>query len=260
MTVSKFGNTLLHILKKDLKLSLLLPGWSPGKLRPHTNTAGPPQWLLGQTLFQTSLWTSIHSSGPRARPAYLSLVLICSALASIFAPMSPMPFPLMSTVVREVLLPRALMMMVTSFLSFESARDKDCRGCGGNTRQRSHSVVRAAAARWDPLHGEPSGEGPTAQTQSASFGNFWPKDTDEWDLKVLDPWSQTWRACVLMLNISHLSSKGSCGKIPRVADASSSEVEDGRKEIKILHRNVCTSVWQHYPLTHLISMQGRRTS
>lgn len=63
--------------------------------------------------------------------AYLSLVLICRALASIFAPMSPMPFPLMSTLVREVLLPRALMMMVTSALSLESARDKDCRGYGG---------------------------------------------------------------------------------------------------------------------------------
>ena len=222
-----------------------------------TRTQPAPQWLLGQTLFQTFLWTSIHSSGPRARPAYLSLVLICSALASIFAPMSPMPFPLMSTVVRDVLLPRALMMMVTSVLSFESARDKDCRGCGGNTRQRSHSVVRAAAARWDQLHGEPSGEGPTAQTQSASFGNFWPKDTDEWDLKVLDLWSQTWRACVLMLNISHLSSKGSCGRCGR---CSSFAVEDGKKEIKILHKNVCASVWQHHPLTHFISMQGKMTS
>ena len=30
-------------------------------------------------------------------------------------------------------------------------------------------------------------------------------------------------------NITHLSSKGSCGKIPRVADASSFEVEDGKK-------------------------------
>lgn len=89
---------------------------------------------VGQTPFEAFLRTSIHPSGPRARPAYLSLVLICSALASIFAPMSPMPFPLMSTLVREVLLPRALMMMVTPVLSFESARDKDCRGCGGNTR------------------------------------------------------------------------------------------------------------------------------
>lgn len=58
------------------------------------------------------------------------MVLICRALASIFAPMSPMLFPLMSTLVREVLLPKALMMMVTSVLSFESARDKDCRGWG----------------------------------------------------------------------------------------------------------------------------------
>lgn len=70
--------------------------------------------------------------------AYLSLVLICSALASIFAPMSPMPFPLMSTLVREVLLPRALMMMVTSALSFESARDKDCRGYGGGADITQH--------------------------------------------------------------------------------------------------------------------------
>lgn len=68
-------------------------------------------------------------------PAYLSLVLICRALASILAPISPMPFPLMSTLVKEVLLPRALMMMVTSVLSFESARDRDCRGCRANSTQ-----------------------------------------------------------------------------------------------------------------------------
>ena len=34
---------------------------------------------------------------------------------------------------------------------------------------------------------------------------------------------------VSMLNITHLSSKGSCGEISRVAGASSFEVEDGKK-------------------------------
>lgn len=61
----------------------------------------------------------------------LSLELICSALASILAPMSPMAFPLMSSLVSEELLPRALRTMVRSLFSLESARDKEVRGCGG---------------------------------------------------------------------------------------------------------------------------------
>lgn len=65
---------------------------------------------------------------------YLSLVFICRAFASIFAPISPMAFPLISTFVREVLLPKALIMMVTSVFSLESARDNDCRGWGAQKR------------------------------------------------------------------------------------------------------------------------------
>lgn len=61
---------------------------------------------------------------------HLSLELICSALASILAPMSPMAFPLMSSLVSEELLPRALRTMVRSLFSLESARDREVRGCG----------------------------------------------------------------------------------------------------------------------------------
>lgn len=61
-------------------------------------------------------------------PAHLSLELICNALASILAPMSPIAFPLMSSLVSDVLLPSALRTMVSSLLSLESARDSEVRG------------------------------------------------------------------------------------------------------------------------------------
>ena len=63
--------------------------------------------------------------------AHLSLVLICRALASILAPMSPMAFPLMSSLVSEALLPRALRTMERSAFSLESAKDSEFSGCGG---------------------------------------------------------------------------------------------------------------------------------
>lgn len=59
---------------------------------------------------------------------HLSFVLIWRALDSILAPMSPMEFPLMSSLIREVLLPRALRMMDRSAFSLESARDSEDKG------------------------------------------------------------------------------------------------------------------------------------
>lgn len=70
----------------------------------------------------TQLWP-LHS--------YLSLELICNALASILAPMSPIAFPLMSSLVSVELLPKALRTMVRSLLSLESARDREVRGWEG---------------------------------------------------------------------------------------------------------------------------------
>ena len=60
--------------------------------------------------------------------------MICSALASILAPMSPMAFPLMSNLESEELLPIAFSTMVRSLLSLESARDKEVRGWGEERR------------------------------------------------------------------------------------------------------------------------------
>lgn len=68
-------------------------------------------------------------SDPQMGKPHLSLLLICSALANILALMSPMPFPLMSTRVSEVLLPSAFSTMVRSVFSLESARDRDVSGC-----------------------------------------------------------------------------------------------------------------------------------
>lgn len=59
--------------------------------------------------------------------------MICRALASILAPMSPMAFPLMSNLVSEELLPRAFRTMVRSLFSLESARDREVRGWGGES-------------------------------------------------------------------------------------------------------------------------------
>lgn len=136
IAVSTLGDTPPSILIKGLNMPLL-PSW-PGTLRPPVRGRSPAP--SGQSC-PAVLARTRRAQAP---PAHLSLALICSALASIRAPMSPIPFPLMSTLVREVLLPRALMMMVTSVLSFESARDKDCRGCGGDNRQHSqaHQVRR----------------------------------------------------------------------------------------------------------------------
>lgn len=64
-----------------------------------------------------------------AKPCcYLSFVLICRALANILAPVSPMALPLMSSVVRLVLLPRALSRTLVPSLRRDSATDRDWRG------------------------------------------------------------------------------------------------------------------------------------
>lgn len=58
---------------------------------------------------------------------HLRVVLICRALLSILAPMSSMLFPLRSTFLRQVLLPRALTSMVPRERRRDSVRDRDCR-------------------------------------------------------------------------------------------------------------------------------------
>lgn len=71
----------------------------------------------------------------------LSLELICRALASILAPMSPIAFPLMSRLVREELLPSALRMMERSAFSLESARDSEVSGCSGRILQEESFCI-----------------------------------------------------------------------------------------------------------------------
>lgn len=70
---------------------------------------------------------------------HLSLELICNAFASILAPMSPMALPLISSLVRDELLPRALRTIVRSLLSLESARDREVRGWGREDRGGTQS-------------------------------------------------------------------------------------------------------------------------
>lgn len=62
---------------------------------------------------------------------HLRVVLICRALLSILAPMSSMLFPLRSTFLRQVLLPKALTSTVPRERRRESDRDSDCRAWGG---------------------------------------------------------------------------------------------------------------------------------
>lgn len=62
---------------------------------------------------------------------HLSVVLICRALLNILAPMSSMLFPLRSTFLRQVLLPRALTSTVPLERRRESFRDRVCRAWRG---------------------------------------------------------------------------------------------------------------------------------
>ena len=59
------------------------------------------------------------------------MVLICRALLNILAPMSSMLFPLRSTFLRQVLLPRALTSTVPRERRRDSLTDRDCRACRG---------------------------------------------------------------------------------------------------------------------------------
>lgn len=74
-------------------------------------------------------------------PSHRSVVLICRALLSILAPMSSSPFPLRSTFLRQVLLPRAFTSTVPRERKRESPRDRDCRtyGDGGEIRKGIHT-------------------------------------------------------------------------------------------------------------------------
>lgn len=83
------------------------------------------------------------------------MLLICRALDSILAPMSSMQFPLRSTLVRQVLLPRALIRMLVRVFSRESATEKDCRDLGKKkqdvvfwTLNALHSTSSATTPLW----------------------------------------------------------------------------------------------------------------
>lgn len=76
--------------------------------------------------------TQSYSAGELKRPlSHLSVVLICRALLNILAPMSSMLFPLRSTFLRQVLLPRALTSTVPRERRRDSVTDRDCRACRG---------------------------------------------------------------------------------------------------------------------------------
>lgn len=70
---------------------------------------------------------------------HLSVVLICRALLSILAPMSSILFPLRSTFLRQVLLPKALTSTVPRERRRASHRDRDCRPC--RSRGSSHELI-----------------------------------------------------------------------------------------------------------------------
>lgn len=74
-------------------------------------------------------------------------MLICRALASILAPMSPMEFPLMSSLVSEVLLPRALRTMERSAFSLESANESEVSGCRSRERERDDFTGKSKPRR-----------------------------------------------------------------------------------------------------------------
>lgn len=74
---------------------------------------------------------------------YLSFVLICRALASILAPVSPMALPLMSRATRLVLLPRALSRTLVPSLRRDSATDRDWRGCKGDKEDNLYAWLAA---------------------------------------------------------------------------------------------------------------------
>lgn len=83
------------------------------------------EWYWIQTSTQTSI-LYVYSQ------LYLSVVLICRALLSILAPMSSMLFPLRSTFLRQVLLPKALTSTVPLERRRESIRDRVCRAWTGS--------------------------------------------------------------------------------------------------------------------------------
>lgn len=62
------------------------------------------------------------------RNNYFRLVLIIRAFDSIFAPMSPILFPLMSILDRLTLLARLLMRMVVPVFNLESHTERDSNG------------------------------------------------------------------------------------------------------------------------------------
>lgn len=88
----------------------------------HAPAGQSGDFLANVKLHRVALWRK-----RKALPLHLRVVLICRALLSILAPMSSMLFPLRSTFLRQVLLPRALTRMVPRERSRESVRDKDCR-------------------------------------------------------------------------------------------------------------------------------------
>lgn len=58
--------------------------------------------------------------------------------------MSPIAFPLMSSLVSEELLPRAFRMMLRSLFSLESARDSEVRGWRGKDSEMEEKRKKKA--------------------------------------------------------------------------------------------------------------------
>lgn len=79
--------------------------------------------------------SSIGKAKKKKKSRHLSVVLICRALLSIFAPESSRKFPLRSTFRRQALEPRALTSTVPRWRSLESARESDCKAWGGGSEE-----------------------------------------------------------------------------------------------------------------------------
>ena len=112
--------------------------------RLHSYTEKITSCIEYKPSYRADTWVTLQEDPPSLLSAlHLSVVLICSALLSILAPMSSMLFPLRSTFLRQVLLPRALTSMVPRERRRESERDRDCRawrgrGRGGVSMKEAH--------------------------------------------------------------------------------------------------------------------------
>lgn len=188
--MSKFGNTLLHILKKDLKLPLLLPSWSPGKLRPHTNTAGPPVVAGSDPLPDLPLnqHPLLGAEGPACVP---ELGVDLQRFGQHLCPHVPHAIPTDVHCGQGGVASQGIDDDGDLVLEFRVSQGQGLQRLWREHQAALTQCCQSCCRSLGPTSRRTIRGGTTAQTQSASFGNFWPKDTDECDLKVLDPWSQT---------------------------------------------------------------------